>query len=104
MIKSGTGGNQWNLKSGGSNSIAVVSGGTYNWQLNDVPDRAPTGPLAYYLTALLLTITGTIIQSGEGGAVIPRDRLAAALINSIDWKNSWMGPVLNFQYAKGFNL
>ncbi len=104
MIKSGTGGNQWNLKSGGSNSVVVASGGTYNWQLNDVPDRAPTGPLAYYLSCLLLTITGTVIQAEGGGSTIARDTLAAAIINSIDWKNSWMGPVLNFQYAKGFTL
>lgn len=104
MIKSGTGGNQWNLKSGGSNSLTVTQGNTYNWQLNDVPDRAPTGPLAYYLTALLLTISGTLVQSGSTGVAIPRDRLPSLLINSIDWKNSWMGPVLNFQYAKGFVL
>lgn len=104
MIKSGTGGNQWNLKSGGSNSISVTAGNTYNWQLNDIPDRAPTGPLAYYLTALLLTISGTLTQSGSTGVVIPRDVLPALIINSIDWKNSWMGPVINFQYAKGFTL
>jgi hypothetical protein len=104
MIKSGTGGNQWNLKSGGSNSLTVTAGNTYNWQLNDIPDRAPSGPLAYYLTALLLTITGTITQSGSTGVQIPRDVLPALLINSINWQNSWMGPVLNFQYAKGFTL
>ena len=104
MIKSGTGGNQWNLKSGGSNSLSVAMSGTYNWQLNDIPDRAPTGPLAYYLTALLLTITGTLTQSASTGVDIPRDVLPALLINSIDWKNSWMGPVINFQYGKGFVL
>ncbi len=104
MIKSGTGGNQWNLKSGGSNSLTVTQGNTYNWQLNDIPDRAPSGPLAYYLTALLLTITGNVVQSGSTGVFIPRDVLPALIINSIDWKNSWMGPVMNFQYVKGFAL
>jgi hypothetical protein len=104
MQKNGTGGIQHNLKSGGANALTVTAGNGYTWQLNDLPDRAPTGPLALYLTCLLLTISGTITQAGGTGVAIPRDRLPALLIDSVDWTNSWMGPVLQKANVNGARM
>lgn len=104
MQKNGTGGIQHNLKSGGSNSLTVVASGGYTWQLNDLPDRSPTGPLALYLTCLLLTISGTLVQAGGAGVAVPRDVLPLLLIDSVDWTNSWMGPVLQKTNVNGARL
>jgi hypothetical protein len=93
MRKNGTGGIQQNLKVGGSTSTTVVSGGNYTFQFNDLMDRAATGPLALYLSCLLLTIAFTLTQSGSTGSAIPRDRLPSLLIDSVDWTQSWMGTV-----------
>lgn len=91
MRKTGTGGIQQNLKTGGSTSATIAPGGNLTFQFNDLMDRAPTGPLALYLTALLLTISGSVTQSGSTGVAIPRDRMPALLIDSVDWTNTWMG-------------
>lgn len=91
MRKNGTGGIQQNLKTGGSTSATLASAGNATFQFNDLMDRAPSGPLALYLTALFLTISGTLTQSGGTGTAIPRDRLPSLLIDSVDWTQSWMG-------------
>ncbi len=99
MRKSGTGGIQQNLKTGGSTSATIAPSGNLTFQLNDLMDRSPTGPLALYLTALLLTVSGTLVQAGGAGTAVPRDRLPGLLFDSVDWTNSWMGsPAAKFVF------
>lgn len=93
MDKSGTGGIQQQLKTGGSTSATLASGGNAVFQFNDLLDRAPTGMLALYLTALFLTFAFTLTQAGGTGVAIPRDRLPGLLVDSVDWTQSWMGAV-----------
>lgn len=103
MHTTGTGGIQQNLKTGGTTSATIAPSGNLTWQLNDLMDRSPTGPLALYLTALLLTISGTVVQGGAGSA-IPRDRMPGLLIDSVDWQNSWMSTVAAKSVYSGSRL
>jgi len=91
MDKQGSGGIQQQLKSGGSSSATIASGGNATFQFNDLLDRAPTGFLALYLTALFMTFSFTLTQAGGTGVAIPRDRFPGLLIDSIDWSQSWLG-------------
>jgi len=104
MYKSGTGGIEFNLKSGGADSITATSGNGFTFQLNDLPDRSPTGPLALYLTHLTVTLQYAITQAGGTGVAIPRDRLPSLLFDSFDWTNSWMGPVLQKTHINGARM
>ena len=104
MRKNGTGGIQQNLKTGGSTSATIAPAGNLTWQLNDLMDRSPTGPLALVLSCLLLTISGTVTQANSTGVAIPRDRLPALLIDSVDWTNSWMGTVAPKSVFSGSRL
>ncbi|HYD01790.1 MAG TPA: hypothetical protein VEB22_11240 [Phycisphaerales bacterium] len=69
-----------------------------------MPDRAPTGPLAYFLPCLLLTITGVFTQAGGTGVPVYRDQLPYALIESLDWGQAWHGTVLSGDHILGGNL
>jgi hypothetical protein len=104
MGKVATGGQLWKLQAGSNDTPTLTPGTTTKWQLNDVPDRCPTGPLAYYLPFLLLTITGTITQPEGGGTAIPKDQLCRLLIASIDWNNAWHGTPVSADHVLGQNL
>jgi len=99
----GTGPQLWPLKvaGGGGENPNLTQGSPTTFQFNDLPDRAPTGPLAYYLVCLLLTIQGSFVQSGGTGNVIARDRLVQCLVDSIDWTNAWFGTPLSKQNNAG---
>jgi hypothetical protein len=103
-MKVNTGGQLWKLQAGSNDTPTLTMGTTTKWQLNDVPDRCPTGNLAYYLPYLLLTITGTVTQAGGTGVAIPKDRLVALLIQSIDWNNAWHGTPVSADHVLGTNL
>ncbi len=101
--KRGTGGQPWPLKStsnGGENPSFALPGST-QFEFQDVPDRCPTGPLAYYLLGVMLVITGLYTPAVEGGAAINRQQLPGILIDSINWTNSWLGAVLSNAFVKG---
>lgn len=103
--KNGSGAQLWPLKSTSGENPAVTQGRPITFECNDVPDRAPTGPLAYYLVALLLTVAGTLVEPEGGSDVsIPRDVLPGLLIDSIDWTNSFFGTPISGNYVKGTNL
>ncbi|HET7485840.1 MAG TPA: hypothetical protein VFJ64_10770 [Solirubrobacterales bacterium] len=104
MEEAGTGGNSWPLKSASGENPTVTLGSPITFLFTDVPDRAPTGPLANYLPGCFLTIKGTLTQSGETSQAIPRDVLPSVLIDSIDWTQSFFGAVLSTNYVKGKNL
>jgi hypothetical protein len=102
MDTTSTGGQLWSLKSSGAGgeNPTLTQGSPVTFQFNDVPDRCPTGPLANFMPCVLLTIAGAIVQGG-GGTAIPRDRLVEALIDSIDWTNSWFGTPFSKNWNAG---
>jgi hypothetical protein len=101
MEEAGTGGNSWPLKSASGENPTITQGSPITFLFTDVPDRAPTGPLANYLPGCFLTIQGTITQPSEGGSRIPWEVLPQLLIDSVDWTQSFFGAVLSTNYVKG---
>jgi hypothetical protein len=104
MDISATGGQLWELTAGNNQNPALTQGNVTKWDLNDVPDRSPTGPLAYYLPCLLLTIFATITQPAEGGSLINFRDLRRAFIDSIDWVNAWHGTPVSKNHVTGVEL
>jgi len=104
MRKSSTGGIQWQLKCNGDTAVTATPGTSKTFMCNDLPDRAPTGFLALYLTVLFLTLSGSVTQSGSTGAAIARDQMPRLLFDSINWDNSWMGRVLSSDFITGAML
>ena len=94
MNRKNTGGQNWPLTSP-QEQPTVVASGAARFDLNDVPDRSPTGPLAYYIPALLLTIFGTMNFAAEEGNPIPWYDVPRLLINSIEVRNAWHGTPLS---------
>ena len=104
MFKFGTGAQYFPLLTGNNNNPTLAQGSPTRWFLNTIPDRVPTGPLAYVLGYLLLTISGTVVQPASGASVIYFDDLTGALIDSIDWTGSWMGAPCSQKWVVGANM
>ncbi len=64
-----TTGQLWPLQSGSTTSPVLLPGKVTSFQFQDVPDRSPTGPLAYFMPGVELTFSGVAVQGAEGGAV-----------------------------------
>jgi hypothetical protein len=104
MFKFGTGAQAFPLLTGNNNNPTLAQGSPTRWFLNTIPDRVPTGPLAYVLGYLLLTISGTIVQPASGGSALYFDDLTGALIDSIDWTGSWFGAPASQKWVTGANM
>jgi hypothetical protein len=103
MNRKNTGGQNWPLTSPQENPT-VIAGGAARFDLNDVPDRSPTGPLANYIPALLLTIFGTMNFAAEAGDPIAWYDIPRLLINSIEVRNAWHGTPLAAVNLTGPNI
>lgn len=99
-----TGGQLWPLTTGNNDAPTLTQGRPTSFFCNTVPDRCGTAPLAYYFPVLLLTIYATLTQSGTLGSAIQWDRLPPALIESIDWINTWFGTPVSANHVLGTNL
>lgn len=104
MSMIGSSGQLWKLTAGNNDQPTVTPGQTTKWDLNDVPDRCPSGPLAYYLPYVLLTIKGVLNNPTEGAVTIQRDVLPGLIIDSIDWVNAWHGSVVSKNHVLGKHL
>jgi hypothetical protein len=104
MNKRGTGSVLWPLVTGNNDDPTLTQGKVTSFFCNTVPDRCPTGPLAYYLPVFLLTIVATLTQPASGGAPIYWDMLPSALLESVDLINCWHGTPISTNYVKGANL
>jgi len=104
MFKFGTGAQAFPLLTGNNNNPTLAAGSPTRWFLNTIPDRVPTGPLAYVLGYLLLTISGTVVQPASGASTIWFDDLTGALIDSIDWTGSWFGAPCSQKWVVGANM
>jgi hypothetical protein len=95
MNKNGTGGVLWPLKSASGENPALTAGSPSHSNATTCPTGRPPGRSRSTSAFVLLTLAGTLTQSGSTGTAIPRDRLPGLLISSIDWTNSFFGTVLS---------
>jgi hypothetical protein len=101
MIRKNTGYQCFNLTSGGNNQPNLTQGQTTSFDFSAI--QISTGRMAYYLLGIVLTIYGTFTQA-TGSNPIPADALTAALIQSIEVRNTWMGTPISQQFALGAYL
>jgi hypothetical protein len=104
MNKRGTGSILWPLVTGNNNDPTLTQGKKTSFFCNTVPDRCPTGPLAYYLPVFLLTIVATLNQPASGGSEVFWDELPQALISSVNMLNCWYGSPISQNYVFGTNM
>jgi hypothetical protein len=104
MQRLGTGAQAWALTTGNNSNPSLSQGQATNFFCNTVPDRCQTGPLAYLLPFVILTIYGNVVQAGTAGSVVYTDDLTAALIQSINWITAWHGTPVSSNHVLGSNL
>lgn len=103
MRKTSTGGQTWPLTSPLSAPV-FAAGGTTRFDMNDVPAKCPTGPLAYYVPALILTFLGGLINVGESPVPVHVMDLPGLLIQSVEVRDVWHGVPVSSQYWLGEHL
>ncbi len=103
MRKQGTGGEPWPLTSP-LEQPTITAGGSSRFDMNDVPIKSPTGPLANYVPALLLTIIGALINAGEAPTKVPWDDLPRLLIKSVEVRDVWHGVPVSSAYWLGEHM
>jgi hypothetical protein len=103
-MRGGTGAQAWALTTGNNNAPTLTQGEQTSFFCNTVPDRCPTGNLAYVLPYVLLTIIGTVIQPESGGSKLWFDDLTGALIRSVNWITAWHGTPVSSNHVLGSNL
>jgi hypothetical protein len=91
----------WPLLSGSTNAPTLTAGQQTAFQFQDVPDRSPTGPLAYYLPGVILTFRGTIVTAGTAGSDIWFDQFIQCLFSSLAWIQAWHGSPIQAQHVTG---
>jgi len=103
MRKTGTGGQTWPLTSPLS-APTFVAGGNLRFDMNDVPARCPTGPLAYYVPALILSFFGTLVNAGESPDAVTTMDLPGLIIQSVEVRDVWHGTPVSSTYWLGEHL
>jgi hypothetical protein len=101
MNIAGTGFQVWPLTTGNNDDPSLTLGKPTSFNCNTVPDRCPTGPLAYYLPGIIVTFSGQIVQAGGTGQIVYQDRLCGALFDSFDWIQCWHGNQVSANHVKG---
>lgn len=91
----------WPLQSGSTNQPTLTPGAQTTFQHQDVPDRSPTGPLAYYLVGDVVTFTGNVVVTGGAGSDIPIDTFYSALFSSLAWVQAWHGTPVQSAHVLG---
>jgi len=91
----------WPLLSGSTNQPTLTPGQQTSFQFQDVPDRSPTGPLAYYLPGVLVTFSGNVVVAGSAGSQIMGDQFFGALFSSLAWIQAWHGSPVQAQHIVG---
>jgi hypothetical protein len=103
MDAQATSGQLWPLKTGSTDNPSLTAGQPVTFFMNDIPAQAPTGPLAYYLPYILLTISGNLVQAGGTGSAITWERLINVLLDSLEVSNTWFGSPVAPQFVKGIH-
>jgi hypothetical protein len=100
MRRQASGGETWPLTSPLDNPI-FVPGGAIRFDLNDVPPVSPTGPLANYIPAVRLKISGALAQAETGGTNVPWWDIPRLLIKNIELSNAWHGTPVSSSHVLG---
>jgi hypothetical protein len=103
MRSQATGGQTWPLTAPNEEPDVPVGEAT-RFDMNDVPIKAPSGPLAYYVPALLLTIIGVFVNEGEAPTAIPWDDIPRLLIKSVEVRDVWHGVPVSSAYWLGEHM
>ena len=101
MSETATTGQLWQLQSGSTNQPTLNPGAQTTFQFQDVPDRSPTGPLAYYLPGCKLTFSGNVVTAGTAGSAITTDNFIQALFSNLAWIQAWHGTAISSQHVLG---
>ena len=89
MLRNHTGAQLFPLR-GSSGTVATLTpGNAAQFDLSSVP--AFNGNMAYYMPAILVTIKGTLTQSGATGVALFWDNFLRLLVSSIDLQNAFHG-------------
>jgi hypothetical protein len=100
MLTNGTGIQSWPLSAaGGGDNPSLTQGSPTVFNLNTLP--IAQGNLAYYLPALMVTITGILTQSGGTGVRTAWNNLYRILVESLELRNAWHGSPISPQFVKG---
>ncbi len=99
MLRRSTGYQVYPLTSGGNNQPTLIAGQATNWDLSSI--QISVQRMAYYALGLVLTLYGTVTQAGGTGHKIEPDALTAALIQSIELRNTWMGTPISQSMCLG---
>src|SRR6516225_6450620 len=99
MNKRGTGSILWPLVTGNNNDPTLTLGKVVSFFCNTVPDRCPTGPLAYYLPVFLFTVVATLTQPASGGNQVFWDEIPRALLDNVNMTNAWYGSPISTNYV-----
>lgn len=95
-------GQLWPLQSGNTNQPTLTAGKQTTFQHNDVPDRCPSGPLAYYLPGDIVTFRGSAVQAGgEGATTWDSEQVMFMLFSTLAWIQAWHGSPLQAQNITG---
>jgi hypothetical protein len=100
MLTNGTGIQSWPLSAaGGGDNPSLTQGSPTVFNLNTLP--IAQGDLAYYLPALVCTITGILTQAGGTGVRTAWNALYRILVESLELRNAWHGSPISPQFVKG---
>ncbi len=95
-------GQLWPLQSGSTNQPNLTAGKQTTFQFNDVPDRCPSGPLAYYLPGCKATFRGSAAQAGgEGSRAYFTDEFYSLLFEKLVWLQTFFGTPIQGQNVTG---
>lgn len=103
MNVTGTGYQVWPLTTGNNDDPTLSPGKPTSFNCNTVPDRCPTGPLAYYLPGTIITFKGIVTQPSEGAQPIWLDEFYGCLFESLDWIQCWHGNQISSNFVRGAN-
>jgi hypothetical protein len=90
MRKTGVGGQLWPLTSPLAAPLYAADG-EISFDMNDVPDRCPTAPLAYFVPALILYFIGSLVNAGETPTPVQVHDLPSLLIKNVAVQDCWHG-------------
>lgn len=102
-MKTGTNGQVHSLSVGTEENPTTAPGGVLQFMCDTIPDRSPTGPLAYYLPLLVLSIYATVNQV-NGASLIPYDALDGALLDTINWTGAFHGTPVSSDHVFGVHM
>ena len=95
-------GQLWPLQSGSTNEPTLTAGKQTTFQYNDVPDRCPSGPLAYNMPGTKVTFRGTAVQAGGEGAVsLYTDVAYSLLFEKLQHIQTFFGSPIQGQNVTG---